>query len=1094
MLIVASLVFITCFKSQALNYTINFTGTGASPTVGSVIVQNLTQGTTVTVPTGSSLNLVVSSTAVEQFNADNLGLNILQRGTDGKATLSFVINKPGNTQVAVYSIEGRKIASNNYYLNQGFNSFELTLPCGLFLVQVHGNDFSYSGKIISPLSIVNTPTIKQTGTQPAIQRTKSIINAGTTMAYTIGDQLLYKGISGNYSTIVTDVPTSSKTTNFNFVPCQDADGNNYTVVNIGTQTWMAENLKTTKYRNGESISNFQANADWAPADPFQVVSSAWCDYNNDPANGLKYGKLYNWYAAVDSRNIAPSGWHVASDAEWTTLFDTVYYALPLIRPTITYNQSISAIPLIADTSVVKNGVNAAGFSALPSKTRFQDGSFYLNGNQNLNFGSLYLTTTNSSTSGTSTSGIPSPIIRSFDFFNLTADKGVSISGRIGGAIRCLIGETGSSNATPTFTLSTFAGSNFDTRTGLFTSLPLASFDSPLGVAIDATGNVYVAETYEHKIRKISPEGIVSTLAGSGKSGSTDGMGSAASFNFPYSVAVDAAGTVYVADTENYRIRKISPTGKVTTLAGGKFGNLDGTGTAACFGGTSGIAVDAAGYVYVADQTYNEIRKISPLGVVTTLAGNHSSSSKDGIGTAAGFGTITQIAVTPKGTVYVAEYPKIRKITAAGVVTTLAGSAVIGNADGVGAVASFQEPDGIAVDAAENVYVSDGRSHLIRKITTTAVVTTLAGNGLPGNVDAKGISASFAYPKGLAVDAARNVYVADSNNGKIRMISATAIVTTFAGGGSSNSSDGIAASDSLYNPIAVTVDAAGYVYEADPSRHKIRKISPAGLITNLAGSGLYGSVDGIGGSASFYHPSGVAVDGSGTIYVADAGNNKIRKISPTGVVTTFAGSGNAGSTDGKGTAASFNYPAGIAIDAAGTIYVADAGNCKIRKISSTGEVSTIAGSGDMSSNDGIGIAASFYWPTGVAIDATGTLYVAEDDNKIRKISTAGVVTTLAGNEYPGNKDATGFYASFNKPTGLTVDATGNVYVADSKNHAIRKISPSGEVSTIAGTGVSGSANGLNGTLNNPQGIAISLAGELYIADSGNNKIRKLVSTK
>jgi len=317
-----------------------------------------------------------------------------------------------------------------------------------------------------------------------------------------------------------------------------------------------------------------------------------------------------------------------------------------------------------------------------------------------------------------------------------------------------------------------------------------------------------------------------------------------------------------------------------------------------------------------------------------------------------------------------------------------------------------------------------------------VVTTLAA------------SESVYYPEGVAVDGSGNVYVADTSANKIRKITPTGAVTTLAGGGGSGgnwsgSEDGAGTAASFNNPTGVALDSIGNVYVADRSNHKIRKITATGVVTTLAGTGTQGSTDGTGTATSFNSPSGVAVDSSGNVYVADSGNHRIRKISPSGAVTTLAGSGTIGSADGQGTSASFWGPVGVAIDSSGNIYVAEEFNSKIRKITAGGVVTTLAGSGSFASVNGAGNVASFWFPTGVSVDSSGNVYVADaGSNKIRKITAAGVVSTLAGNPLNGNwsgsEDGAVTAASFDQPKGVAVDSSGNVYVADSGNNRIRKI--------------------------------------------------------
>ena len=316
-----------------------------------------------------------------------------------------------------------------------------------------------------------------------------------------------------------------------------------------------------------------------------------------------------------------------------------------------------------------------------------------------------------------------------------------------------------------FMVTTLAGSTNGNNNGTGTA---AKFNAPSGVAVDSSGQVYVADQGNHRIRKIDPAGVVTTFAGS-TSGSADGTGTAAQFNRPAGVAVDSRGNVYVADIDNHRIRKISPTGVVTTLAGSSSGYMDGTGTAAQFNGPYGVAVDSSGQVYVADYNNHRIRKISPVGVVTTLAGS-TSGSADGTGTAAQFNFPNCVAVDSSGHVYVGDTwnHRIRKISPAGVVTTFAGS-TSGSADGTGTAAQFNQPSGVAVDSSGNVYVADTLNHRIRKISPAGVVTTFAGSS-SGDDDGTLADAKFNNPSGVAVDSSGHFYVADRNNHRIRKIS------------------------------------------------------------------------------------------------------------------------------------------------------------------------------------------------------------------------------------------------------------------------------------------------------------------------------------
>lgn len=671
------------------------------------------------------------------------------------------------------------------------------------------------------------------------------------------------------------------------------------------------------------------------------------------------------------------------------------------------------------------------------------------------------------------------------------------------AVKCL--------AVPTLAL--FAG-NLGGSGNIDGSGAAARFYGPNGVAADGAGNVYVAEIGSHTIRKITPSGVVSTLAGTtGITGHADGVGAAASFYHPRGIATDGAGNVYVADTQNNAIRKITPAGVVSTLAGsaGVKGGADGIGAAASFSYPSGIATDAAGNVYVTDvgalsdfdpSLYSVIRKITPAGVVSTLAGTAGvKGSVDGVGPAASFRYPQGIATDGVGNIYVADSGNhtIRKITSAGVVSTLAGSPYgIGHADGSRAAASFYGPTGVATDSAGNVYVTDGGNCTVRKITTTGVVTTLAGTAaVCGSADGTGAAASFYHPIGIATGSVGNVYVADTGNHTIRKITPAGSVGTLAGlAGVEGSADGSGATARFRVASGMATDSAGNVYVTDSFNCTIRKITTAGVVTTLAGrAAVCGSSDGTGAAASFSYPSGIATDAVGNAYVVDS--RAIRKITPAGVVSTLAGTAAIyGSVDWTGAGVSFGALSGIATDSSGNLYVAESGyrafsdilsvggsntsvdgGHTIRKITPTGVVSTLAGTvGVAGSADGIGTAASFSNPKGMATDGVGNIYVADmGTHTIRKITPTGVVSTLAGTAgVEGSADGIGAAASFSYPSGIATDGVGNVYVADMGNNTIRKITPAGVVSTLAGVSgrVGFAAGALPGGLSGPVGLAIS----------------------
>lgn len=599
----------------------------------------------------------------------------------------------------------------------------------------------------------------------------------------------------------------------------------------------------------------------------------------------------------------------------------------------------------------------------------------------------------------------------------------------------------------------------------------------------------------------------SLLAGqSASAGSVDGQGRAARFSTPSSLAVDQAGNVFVADTTNHTIRKITPAGAVSTWAGqgGQPGSANGTGNAARFNAPHGVAVDEAGNLYVADSGNHTIRKITPAGVVSTLAGLAGvAGSADGDGAAARFNYPTDVTVYPDGTAYVADMRNhlIREITPAGRVATYSGTAgVSGNTNGPRPEALFNLPAHVAVYHG-NIYVTSAENESVRWITPTGMVATIAGDpDFAGSDDGRTTTARFTGPTGLAVGPDGSLFIADSINNTIRRMSVfpaeIGVVTTVAGrvrvGGST---DGSSSEATFNDPNGVAVDASGNIFVADLGNGMIRRIAPSGAVTTIAGDSSAGSDDGAGPAARFHLPGGVAVDLAGNAYVADTFNQTIRKITPAGVVTTLAGAaGQSGSNDGTGGAARFDFPTGVAVDRAGNVYTTS-NVAAVRKITPEGVVTTIAGAaGAIGYADGPARTARFALPNGLAVAADGTVYIADQENStIRKLTPDGVVTTLAGSAVErGGVDGAGRAARFVRPAGLTIDAAGNLYVSDSGDFTVRKVTPAGDVTTVAGQhGVSGSADGTGSAarFSYAGSIAIDRTGTLFAADS-NNHLRQI----
>jgi sugar lactone lactonase YvrE len=643
-----------------------------------------------------------------------------------------------------------------------------------------------------------------------------------------------------------------------------------------------------------------------------------------------------------------------------------------------------------------------------------------------------------------------------------------------------------------YTFTTFAGLPPGSADGTGSA---ARFNSPSGVAVDSAGNTYVADTVNSTIRKITPAGVVTTFAGlAGSTGSANGTGSAARFNGPVAVAINSLGIIFVADTNNHTIRRVTPTGSVSTFAGlaGNDGSADGTGSTARFSFPSALAVDSANNIYVADTGNSTIRKITPARVVSTFAGlAGSTGSANGTGSAARFNFPSGVAVDRAGTgnIYVGDTSNftIRQITPAGVVTTLAGSPLMrGGANGTGSAARFLLPEGMAVDSAGNIYVADQDASTIRKIAPGGVVSTFAGSFTKsGSLNGTGSAARFNLPADVAVDSSNNLYAADSNNCTIRKITPAAAVTTLAGLASAGHTNGTGSAARFDFPDGVAVDTTGKIYVADSVESAIRKITPTAVVSTFAGlPGTSGYVDATGTAARFRFPRWLTVGALDNVYVGDTFNFVVRKITPSAVVSSVVTNPANGAGEVRG----------VAMDSSGNIYTADQPHHTIRKITPEGTATIFAGLNDTpGSTNGIGSAARFSFPTGLAVDGAGNVYVADSgNNTIRKITPAAKVTTFAGSAgLFGNTDGTGTAARFNGALGVAVDHSGNVFVTDTGNNTIRKITPARVVTTLGGLALSPGTSdgaGINARFNSPRGIAVDSAGNIYVGDTSNHTVR------
>ena len=625
---------------------------------------------------------------------------------------------------------------------------------------------------------------------------------------------------------------------------------------------------------------------------------------------------------------------------------------------------------------------------------------------------------------------------------------------------------------------------------------------------DASGNLFVTDTYNHCIRKIViSTGAVSTFAGSvGTSGSDDGTGVAAKFKYPVGIARrNATGDLYVADSGNNTIRKITSAGEVTTYLGtaGTVGYVDGTGGAASFSSPQGICINQnTGIMVIADTGNHLIRLASALAnAVLTIAGTPEVSGYSdfypGQPNQALFSSPRGVATDSNDQILVCDTGNnvIRRVYSNGAVLTIAGKpSTPGFVNGVGTDARFNSPAGVSIDANNTLYIAELGNGCVRKMTQGLTVTTFG-------------PATLSSPRATAVDASGNVYVTDTALHAVRKITSGGVMSLLAGRVPTGSTNAVGTAASFFSPEGMAVDPSGAVFITDTANHAIRKVALDGTVSTFAGTtGTAGSTD--GSAPQFRSPAGAGFDVTGNLFVADTANHTIRKITPDGVSITFAGSSGAkGTTNGIGVAARFNEPRGLVFDTTGNLFVADSKNQTIRKITPAGVVSTFAGgAGVPGSTDGTtGSVARFRTPTGLGIDSAGNLYVSDRGNgTVRKITPAGAVSTFAGAALNfGNTDATGSAARFREPVGIAVDSSNNVFVTDIYYNSLRKITPARVVSTVAGQAwltdqtatlnflpYGGDVNGAaaSATFFHSTDIAFDGA-DLFVLDRGNHTLRK-----
>jgi len=648
----------------------------------------------------------------------------------------------------------------------------------------------------------------------------------------------------------------------------------------------------------------------------------------------------------------------------------------------------------------------------------------------------------------------------------------------------------------------------------------AMLASPSAVLVTEEGEVLIADTGNHRIRKVDREGVITTIVGTGVNGfgGDDGPPDKAQLWSPRGLAFDQNGNLLIADTANHRIRRVEreeDTLVITTIAGtgsAGFGGDGGSAKNAQLSGPRGLAVDAAGNIYIADTGNHRIRKIDGSGNISTVAGDGTRGfgGDGGPATSAQLNSPVAVAVSPSGDLFIADAGnhRIRRVSG-GTITTVAGTGLptFSGDGGSAAQASLNVPMHLLFDAVGNLYVADSGNNRVRRIDSSGVITTVAGSGARGFSGDGGaaLQARLNAPVALALHPDGTIVIADMGNNRVRAVDAQGVIRTLAGGGIGDGGNPRHAVLSL--PYGVAVDAQGRLYIADTEHHRIRRVMLSEenpRIETIAGTGVSGfnGDDRPAVEAHLNFPRGLAVDAEGNLYVADAFNHRVRKITPEGIIRTVAGTGRAGfSGDGDlAVRAELRFPLAVAVDAEGRLYIADAGNNRVRRVDRDGVIATIVGTGKrgFGGDGGPATEAALDTPAALAFDKEGNLLIADMGNhRIRRVdSSSGTITTLAGKGTPGSAGDGGAAkdAELNMPGGLAVDEEGTIFIADSGNHRVRKIGSDGTISTVTGTGTAGFGGdgtlASAATLNFPTGLAIAPDGQLVIADTFNHRVRKL----
>ncbi len=631
---------------------------------------------------------------------------------------------------------------------------------------------------------------------------------------------------------------------------------------------------------------------------------------------------------------------------------------------------------------------------------------------------------------------------------------------------------------------------------------------PWGIALDLNGNLFVSSGV--RVFKVSPSGLLTVYAGNGVNGfgGDGGQATGASLSNPHGLAVDKQSNLYIADQANNRVRMVSAaTGIITTVAGDGTGRFTGDGqpaTNASLYLPDSIAIDATGNLYIGDTQNFRVRKVTvATGTILTVVGNGGAgySGDGGLAVNAGFASLAGVALDSSGNIYIADGLRVRKVNVTtGIISTIAGSGIYGyGGDGFAATAAKTSgAAAVAVDQNGNVYFTDSRNNAVRKVDhLTQVIST--------------VSYASGNPLGLQVESAGYIYYADTGSQVVRRqapspnpIQTPPVVVAGNGSPGGYSGDGGPATDAFINPAGIAIDGAGNLEIADGMFRVFRVNIGTDAINAIAGTGAVGN-GGDGGpalSASFTQLRGVATDSGGNVYIVDWLAGNIRRVDAgTGIITTYAGLPSGSTADGiPATQASLGQPTWASFDGQDNLYVTDINSHRVRKINAqTGIITTVAGSGNFRfSGDGGPATSAGLDPAGTTFDKTGNLFIADSYNsRIRRVDAhTGLISTLAGNgvwEFTGD-GGLATNAGLYEPTGVAVDGNDNIFIADTGNYRIRKVdSLTNNISTFAGTGQPG-ASGDGGPPTNATLYAGDIkidAQTLYIAGEG--RVRAITSS-